>query len=152
SVREAEQVALKNNPGMSVAELEALASRQAARAAASAFYPTLWASLTAVTEHPGSRITAGGLNNPIIYDRAAGGVGLNQLGTDFGRTANLHDSASLKADAFDERVVATAAQITLAVDRAFYAALQTRAVRDVARRTVAARQAVADRVGALARS
>jgi outer membrane protein len=152
SVRDAEQLALKNNPGMSVAQLEALASRQAAREAASAFYPTLWASLTAVTEHPGSRITAGGLNNPIIYDRAAGGLAVNQLVTDFGRTANLHDSASLKADAFDERVVATAAQVTLAVDRAFYAALQTRAVREVARQTVAARQAVADRVGALARA
>jgi len=152
SVRDAEQLALKNNPGMSVAQLEALASREVAREAASAFYPTLWASLTAVTEHPNSRITAGGLNNPIIYDRAAGGLGLNQLITDFGRTANLHDSASLKAEAYDERVVATAAQITLAVDRAFYAALQTRAVREVARQTVAARQAVADRVGALARS
>jgi outer membrane protein len=152
SVRDAEQLALKNNPSMSIVQLEALASREVAREAASAFYPTLWASLTAVTEHPNSRITAGGLNNPIIYDRAAGGLGLNQLITDFGRTANLQDSASLKAEAYDERVVATAAQITLAVDRAFYAALQTRAVRDVARQTVAARQAVADRVGALARS
>ena len=152
TVRDAEQLALKNNPKMSVAQLDALASRQVTREVTSAFYPTLWASLTAVTDHPDSRITAGGLNNPIIYDRAAGGLALTQLVTDFGRTANLRDSSKLKADAYDERVVATAAQITLEADRAFYAALQTRAVREVARQTVAARQAVADRVGALAKA
>lgn len=152
SIRDAEDLALKNNPQVSVARLNALASRQVSREVTAALYPNLWANLTAVDSQPGSRITAGGLNNPIIYDRAAGGVAVNQLITDFGRTPNLKESSKLRADADDERVVATAAELTLAVDRAFYAALQMRALRNVARQTVAAREAVADRVSALAAS
>jgi outer membrane protein len=152
TIEGAEKLAFKNNPQMSFARLSALASRQATREVTAGLYPNFWANLTAVDSHPGSRITAGGLNNPIIYDRAAGGVAVNQLITDFGRTSNLRESSKLRADADDERTAATAAQLTLAVDRAFYAALQMRALASVARQTVAARGAVADRIRSLAAS
>jgi len=152
SIRDAEELALKNNPQMSLARLNALAARQVLREVTAGLYPNFWANLTAVDSQPGSRITAGGLNNPIIYDRAAGGVAINQLITDFGRTPNLRESAKLRADADDERAVATAAQLTLEVDRAFYSALQMRALLNVARQTVEARGAVADRVRALTAS
>ena len=107
-----------------MARLTALASHQVTREARSSLWPTLTGDLTAVDSHAGSRITAGGLNNPIIYERAAGGVIASQLITDFGRTNNLISSASLAAKAEDQSASATKEEILLAVDQAFYSALQ----------------------------
>ena len=99
-----------------------------------------------------SRITAGGLNNPIIYERAAAGVMVNQLITDFGRTTNLAASANYAAKAENQNAMATKEQILLAVDQAFYSALQAHAVLTVAQQTVSARQTVSDQVEALFKS
>ena len=152
TLQDAEAVARQNNPQISVARLNALASQQITRETRSAYYPTLNAYLTAVAAQDGSRISAGGLNNPVLYDRAAGGVTANQLITDFGRTSNLVATSTLHSQADDERTIATTADILLAVDRSFYYALGTQALRKVAEQTVAARQSVADQVGALAQS
>jgi len=152
SVADAEALALTNNPQITVTRLTALASQEVSQEVRSARYPTLTAYLTGVVANQGSRITAGGLNNPILYDRLAGGAAASQLITDFGRTGNLVESSDLRAKAEDEQAVATAAQIALAVDQAFYGALETRALLEVARQTLAARQAVADQVRALAES
>jgi outer membrane protein len=152
TLKQAEALALKNNPQISVARLTALASHQVTREARSNLWPTLTGDLTAVDSHAGSRITAGALNNPIIYERAAGGVIASQLITDFGRTSNLISSASLAAKAEDQNAAATKEEILLAVDQAFYGALQAQAVLTVAQQTVNARQTVADQVGALFKS
>lgn len=149
TLKQAEATALKNNPLISVARLTALASQQVAREARSAFWPTATVNLTGVDSRDGSRITAGGLNNPIIYHRAAAGVAVSQLITDFGRTKNLTASADYNAKAENQNAAATREQILLATDQAFYGALQSQAVLVVARQTVAARQSVADQVGAL---
>jgi outer membrane protein len=149
TLKQAEALALKNNPLVSVAQLTALASREVTREARSALWPTATANLTGVDAEPNSRITAGGLNNPIIYDRAAAGVTVSQLITDFGRTKNLVSSADLSAKAAGQNAVATKEQTLLAVDQAFYSALQAQAVVAVAHQTESARQNVADQVGAL---
>ena len=106
TLQQAEALALKNNPLISVAQLTALASQQVTREARSALWPTATANLTGVDAEPNSRITAGGLNNPIIYDRAAAGVIVSQLITDFGRTKNLVSSADLSAKAAGQNAVA----------------------------------------------
>jgi outer membrane protein len=152
SLKQAEALALKNNPQISVARLTALASQQVTRQVRSTLWPTATADLTGVDSKENSRITAGGLNNPIIYERAAAGMMVSQLITDFGRTTNLISSANLAAKAQDQNAVATKDQILLAVDQAFYGALQSHAVLTVAQQTVSARQAVADQVGALFKS
>jgi outer membrane protein len=152
SLKQAEALALKNNPQVSVARLIALASQQTAREVRSSLWPTATANLTAVDSRANSRITAGGLNNPIIYERAAGGVIVSQLITDFGRTTNLVSSANLAAKAENENAAATREQILLATDEAFYGALQAHAVLTVAQQTVSARQTVADQIGALFKS
>ena len=152
SVKEAEALALRNNPLISVAQLTALASRQVTREVRSNLWPTATGDLTGVDSHDNSRITAGALNNPIIYQRAAAGVMVSQLITDFGRTKNLVSSADLSAKAANQNAAATKEQILLAVDQAFYGALQAHAVLLVARQTVGARQTVADQVGALFKS
>ena len=152
SLKEAEALALKNNPQISVARLTALASQQVTREVRSSLWPTATVNLTGVDSRENSRITAGGLNNPIIYERAAAGVVVNQLITDFGRTTNLAASANYAAKAENQNAVATKEQILLAVDQAFYSALQAHAVLTVAQQTVSARQTVSDQVEALFKS
>jgi len=152
SLSDAQALALKNNPQISVARLTALASQQVTRQVRSNLWPTATMDLTAVDSEPGSRITAGALNNPTVYPRAAAGATVTQLITDFGRTTNLISSASLAAKAENQNALATKEQILLAVDQAFYNALQTHAVLTVAQQTVNDRQTVSDQVGALFKS
>lgn len=151
TLKQAEALAIKNNPQISVARLQALASQQVTREYRSSFWPTAVVDITGVDSNQ-SRITAGGLNNPIIYERAATGAMVSQLITDFGRTRNLTSSANYAAKAEDQNALATKEQVLLAVDQAFYGALQAQAVLAVAKQTVSARQAVADQVDALYQS
>jgi outer membrane protein len=152
SVKEAELIALKNNPTISVARLNALASEQVTREVSSSLWPQAYASLTAVDARNNSRITAGALNNPIVYTRAAGGAMVTQLITDFGHTTNLVAGARLQAKADEQGAVATKEDVLLAVDQAFYSALQSHAVLRVAEQTVASRQLLSDQVSALTKS
>jgi len=149
TVQDAEALALRNNPQVSVYRLLAMASQQITREAKSNYYPTVYGSVTAVEPQPGSRIAAGALNNPIIYERVAAGVTLAQLITDFGRTNNLVATAALRAKASNLNAQATAAQIKLAADQAFYNALQANAELKVADQTVSARQLVSDQITTL---
>jgi outer membrane protein len=149
TLKEAEALAIKNNPQISVARLTALASRQVTREVRSDLWPTVTGDVTGVDSQSGSRITAGALNNPIVYERAAGGLMVSQLITDFGRTTNLISSASYAEKAQNENANATREQILLAVNQAFFNALQAQAVLTVAQETVKARQTVADQVETL---
>src|SRR5271166_1987843 len=135
TVKGAEALALKNNPAISVARLSALASEQVTREVRSSYWPQAYGNLTAVDAENNSRITAGGLNNPSVYTRAAGGATVSQLLTDFGHTANLVASARLQAKADEQGAIATKEDVLIAVDQAFYNALQTRAVLQVAEQT-----------------
>jgi len=150
SVADAEAIALRNHPQISTARLLALAEGQVAREARAAELPIVNGNLTAVDAHDGGRITAGVLNNPVLYTRAAGGVSVSQLITDFGRTRNLAASASLNERAQQSKELATEADIKLAVDQAFYRALAAQSVVNVAKKTVAFRQDTANLVGSLA--
>jgi outer membrane protein len=151
-VKDAEAIALKNNPAISVARLEAMASQQVTREVRSNLWPQAYANLTGVDAYDDSRISAGGLNNPQIFAHAAAGTTVSQLITDFGHTTNLIASARLHAMAEDQNAIATKEQVLLAVDQAFYGALQTRAVLRVAEQTVASRQLLTDQVAALTNS
>jgi outer membrane protein len=152
TLAEAEHLAIEHNPRISIARLLQLAQAQVTREVRSGELPTAAANLTAVDSHDGSRITAGALNNPIVYERAAGGITVSQLITDFGRTHNLVLSAQSQARAQADEQRATTADIVLAVDQAFYNALGSQAVFKVAEQTVDARQATADQISALASS
>jgi outer membrane protein len=150
TLRQAELIALKNNPQITIGKLSALVARQYVRETRSALLPTAYLSLTGVDAEAGSRITAGGINNPVLFPRAAGGTAISQLITDFGRTNNLLGSSELRAKAEDQNAAATTAQITLAVDQGFYNSLETQALVTVAQRTVDARQTLVDKIQALA--
>ncbi len=149
TVSDAEAMALKNNPQISVARLNALAFHQVTRETRSALLPTATLNFTGVEAQEGSRIGAGALNNPSLYDRAAAGTTVSQLITDFGRSTSLLASSRFRAQAEDENARATAQQISMAVDEAFYNALQSAALLRVADETVASRQLIVDRIQAL---
>ena len=149
SLAQAEALALKNNPQVTIGKLRALEARQYVRETRSALLPTAYLSLTGVDSESGSRIAAGALNNPIVFPRAAAGVTVSQLITDFGRTTNLLSSSEFQAKAEDKNAAATAADITLAVDQAFYNSLETRELVKVARQTLNARQTFVDKIQAL---
>src|SRR5580693_3799952 len=151
TLADAERMAIEHNPNISVARLIALAQAQVTRELRSSELPTAVGDLTAVGAHFNSRITAGALNNPSVYDRAAGGLTVSQLITDFGRTHNLVRSAQSNAKAQLENERATELDITLTVDQAFYQVLTSQAILKVAEETVNQRQATVDQVGALAR-
>jgi outer membrane protein len=147
---QAEAIALKNNPQITVGRLRALVAQQYVRESRSALLPNASVNLTAVDANPGSRLAAGFLNNPILFPRAAGGAAVTQLVTDFGRTTNLLSSSEFGAKAEDQNAAATRADILLAVDQAFYSSLDTQALVRVAEDTVQARQTLVDKVHALA--
>lgn len=149
SLKDAEAIALKNNPQITIGKLRALVARQYVRESRSALLPNAYLSLTGVDANPGSRLAAGFLNNPTLFPRAAEGATVSQLVTDFGRTTNLLSSSEYSAKAEDQNAAATRADILLAVDQAFYNALDTQALVRVAEETVQARQTLVDKVQAL---
>lgn len=149
TLAQAEALALKNNPQITIGKLRALAARQFVREARSALLPTAALNVTGVDADPGSRLSAGFLNSPALYSRAAAGATVTQLVTDFGRTTNLLASSEYQAKAEDQNAAATAAQIILAVDQAFYNVLETKALVTVAKQTVESRQVLVDKIKAL---
>lgn len=149
SLTEAEAIALKNNPQITIGKLRALVAQQIVRESRSALLPNASLSVTAADSNPGSRLAAGFLNSPVLFPRAAEGASVNQLITDFGRTTNLLSSSEYQAMAADQNAVATRADILLVVDQAFYNSLDTKALVTVAEETVSARQTLVDKVQAL---
>jgi outer membrane protein len=149
TLAQVESLALKNNPQVTIGKLRALIAQQYTRETRSILLPTASLNLTAVDANPGSRLTAGGLSNSTLFPRAAAGVTLSQLITDFGRSTNLLASSEFAAKAEDQNAAATAAQIRLAADQAFYNALETQALLTVAKQTVESRQIVVDKIQAL---
>lgn len=149
TLQEAEAAAIKNNPQITVGKLQALQAREFTRETRAALYPQVNLNVTAVGSDPGSRISAGFLNNPTVYPRVAAGAAVSQLITDFGRTQSLVANSVFQAKAQDQNAIATQQQIVLAVDEAFYNTLETKALLHVAEETVKARQDLVDQVQAL---
>jgi len=148
----AREIALKQHPKISVASLTALAARQAVKEVQAPLLPGIFANATAVgnTDPNNTRIAAGGLNNPLIYEREAQGVTISQLITDFGRTWELAKSAKLRERSEQMNVDATRAQILLEVDNAYFSTLESQSVLEVARETVRFRAGVLEQTQALA--
>lgn len=151
TLKQAQEIALRNHPRISQAELEALASKQVVNEVRAGFFPNVTFNATAVDAfESNTRLAAGGLNNPSVFDRNAEGLTATQLLTDFGRTAHLLNSSQLYSRAQDANAEATREQILLQVDVAFFAALKAQSVLVVARQTQEARSLLLDQVSALA--
>ena len=143
---QAEQMALKNNPRISVSKLLVLAQHQVVREARSAELPTASSNITAEKASDGSRISAGSLTASRLLTHAGAGASVTQLITDFGRTHNLVLTQKLQERAASADALATQEELVLATDQAFYDALTAQAVLQVAKQTVATRQATESQV------
>ena len=148
----AEQMAIKDNPRISVGRLIALAEHQVVRETKAAELPTFDASITAADAEDGSRVSAGSLTASRLFEHAAAGGGITQLITDFGRTRNLVASAKLREKAQNANALATTEDIVLATDQAFYNALQAQALLKVAQQNVDTRQTTETQVNQLTKN
>ena len=149
---EAEQLAIKNNPRISVGKLIGLAQHQVYRQSRAAELPTFTGAMTAVDANEGSRIGAGSLTASRLLEHAGAGVTASQLLTDFGHTANLVASSKLLEKAANANGLATTEDIVLATDQAFYNVLQAQALLKVAQQTVTTRQSVEHQIDELAQN
>ncbi len=149
---QAEQLAIRNNPRISVGKLLSLAQHQIYRQTRAAELPDFNGAVTAVDANEGSRIGAGALNAPRLLEHAGAGVTLGQLLTDFGRTMNLVASSQLQEKAQQATALATTEDIVLATDQAFYNALQAQALLKVAQQTVTTRQSVENQISELTKN
>lgn len=152
TLAEAQRIAIQNNPQFTAARFTAAAAYQVPAQYRANYEPLAFGSLTGVGADSGSRLAAGGLNNPVVYNRFGSGLSISQMISDFGRTGNLVAMSKLRASAQDQATETTRAQILLAASRAYFAVLRAEAVLKVAQQTVAARQLVVDQVTALAQS
>ena len=144
--KQAEQMALKNNPRVTVAHLLAMAQHQVYRETRSAELPTANAAVTAVEAENASRISAGSLTASRLFEHAGAGGGFSQLITDFGKTRNLVASSALQEKAQNANALATQYDIQLAVDQAFYNVLQAQQTLKVAQQDVTTRQTLESQV------
>lgn len=95
---------------------------------------------------------AGALTTSSLFSRAAGGVVLNQMVTDFGRTSSLTRQASQLAAARTANADETLAEVVLEVRIAYSQALGADSVLRVARENVEYRRTQLRQVDELAKS
>lgn len=149
TLKEAEAMAIRNNPQITIGKLEALQAQQYVREVRSGLMPQMAVNLTGVETNNGNRLGAGYMTDGRIFTRAAGGLTASQLITDFGRTWNLLSNSQYREKAAEQNAVATTQQVVLVVDQSFYNALETKALLRVAEDTVKTRQLFVDQIQAL---
>ncbi|MGB9145988.1 MAG: TolC family protein, partial [Acidobacteriaceae bacterium] len=149
---DAEQMAIRNNPRVTVGKLLALAQHQVYREAVAGELPTVNAAITGVEAEEASRISAGSLTASRLFEHAGAGVDFTQLIYDFGHTHNLVLSRKLDEKASDSSALATTEEIVLATDQAFYDALTAQALLRVAEQTVSTRQTTDTQVSQMTRN
>ncbi len=152
TLKDAEALALKSHPQVQAAQLNYQASKEGVTEARAAYYPTLDADLTGSQANSQARLGAGYLSVSRLWDRFSGGIVVNQLITDSGRTPNLVASSKLQSQASAQTSQATQYNVLLAVNQAYFQALEAQALIKVADETVADRQLVVDQVTALAQN
>jgi outer membrane protein len=152
SLAQAQQIALRNHPRIASAALSAEASGFAVQEVHSARYPTLSGNVTSVGSEHNSTLSSGAVTTSSIYSRAASGLTVNQLLSDFGRTAKLEQSAKLRNASQNQNVANTRAQVLIEVHQAYYQALGSESVLRVSRATLDLRRVTLRQVNAFAQS
>ena len=149
TLADAQKIALQNHPQVAAANYRALAAQEVEKETRAGFFPNASLYGNAVGANEDARILAGGLNNPSVYDRVAGGLAVSQLITDFGRTANLTASSKYQAQAENQNANATREQVLLRVNVGYFGTLGAQAVLHVAQQTLDTRQLLLDQVSVL---
>ena len=140
TLHDAEQIAIRNNPRIRVAQLLARAQHQVYRQTRSAYLPQVVGGAVAAEADNGGRFTFDGLRSTRLITHAGGGLDFHQLLTDFGHTTNLIASSKLYEKTQNAQAQASTLDIILITDQAFYNALEAAALVKVAQQTVDTRK------------
>lgn len=152
TLEQARALALKNHPQVLASQATYLRADQLTREARSAYFPTLNGDITGAQAEVNSRIGAGLLNDPRLFNHFGSGLTLSQLITDLGRTQNLVANSSLQAQASRADYQATRYDVILGVDQAYYEVLLSEQLVNVAEQTVKTRQTVVDQISELTKN
>jgi outer membrane protein len=149
TLQDAEAIALKNHPQVLASQADYLRSNEIVTETRSAYYPALNGNITGAQANINSRLGAGVINDPRLFNHFGSGLTLSQLITDSGRTPNLVANSRLQVQASQQHYKATRYDVVLGVDQAYYEVLLSQELIKVAQQTVTARQNVVDQVTAL---
>jgi outer membrane protein len=150
---QAKDEALRNHPSYAAAQLRSLLAKESLKETQAGYFPTANGFVTAVDAGgDNTRILAGGLNNPSVFDRVGEGIAVSQLITDFGRTNSLSKGAKSQVRAAGEGAEASRELILLNVEANYLAALQAQSVLEVAKQTLGTRSLAVDQITALAQN
>jgi outer membrane protein len=152
SLQDARAMALKNHPQVLASQATYLRDDQITREVKSAYYPAVNGAITGAQANVNSRLGAGILNDPRLFNHFGSGLTLSQLITDLGRTPNLVSNAKLQAQAGREDYRTTQYDVILGVDQSYYEVLLAQQLVKVAQQTVTTRQAVVDQISELTRN
>ena len=140
TLHDAEQIAIRNNPRIRVAQLLARAQHQVYRQTRAGYLPQVIGGAVGADADNGGRFTFDGLRSTRLITHAGGGLDFHQLLTDFGHTSNLIASSKLYEKAQNAQAQASTLDIVLITDQAFYNALEAQALVKVAQQTVDTRK------------
>jgi outer membrane protein len=152
TLAEARSYALRNNPRIRSADASTEAAGSVVKEVKSAQFPTVTGLATGAEAEHGTILAAGALPTSSLYSRFAAGLAVNQLVTDFGRTASLTSSAQLRRGAQASNGNAVRAAVLLEVEQAYFQALGGNAARRAARAAVTNREVTLRQIRALAES
>jgi outer membrane protein len=142
TLAEAKAFALRNNPRIRSADATTAAAGSVVKQVRSARLPTVTGLATGVEAQHSTVLSAGTLQTSSLFSRFASGITLNQLVTDFGRTASLQGSNGQ----------AIRSQVLLQVEQAYYQALGGNAALRAAQAAVSNREVTLRQIRALAES
>jgi outer membrane protein len=148
----AEDRALKNQPRLLAAQFRAQAAGKRITESRSAYFPQAFGNLTAVEANGDSAVAAGAITTSSISTRAAGGVSLVQMITDFGHTSNRVQSARFEAKAADQDQESTRQITLMQVQEAYFAAQAAESVLRTAQAVLDFRRVTLRQLSALAQS
>jgi outer membrane protein len=152
NLAQARAMALKNHPQVLASRAISQRAGQIVRETRSAYYPTLNGDITGTQAELNSRIGAGLMNDPRLFNHAGAGLTLTQLITDFGRTHNLVANSVLQAQATSQDFRAAQYDVVFGVDQAYYDVLLALQIQRVAEQTVKTRQTIVDQISQLTKN
>jgi outer membrane protein len=152
TLADAEARALPHQPQLMAQRLRGQAANKAVTESRSVYFPQLYGNLTAVQANGDSAVAAGAVTTSSISSRAAGGLSLLQLVTDFGRTNDLVRSARFSAQASSQTTESIRQQVIRNVDDAYFALEAALSVRRTAQAVLDFRGVSLRQLNALAQS
>jgi outer membrane protein len=148
SLSDAQAIALRNHPRIASQGYRVQASGETVKETESALYPQIYGSANRVFGGANTRVTAppSGITDPSIFARAAAGVSVSQLITDFGRQSDLIAASKLALKSEQDRVQSVRDSVFFKATQAYYDVLRAQALLDVARQTIKSRSTLNEQV------